>query len=229
MDVLTVAFSPAMIVWTCLFIAVVCFWGISLVGLLDIDVLDGGDLEVDGDVDADVEGDVSGHHHTAGDGTLVSSMGSFLRVGKVPLTIILSILITIIWVLAMILNLLLQGYISTWSFIGVVVFFLGSGAGLFFVGVFLTGVVTGPLAKVFENRTTHGAIHLLGRECVMKSSDHTNGKGQAELKVDDSYLLIQVELDPETSLKRGDVAIITGYDADRHVYQVTDRTVLNPS
>lgn len=197
-----------MIGYTLFLGVVVLYWLVVIVGFIGLDILDF-------DADLDIEAEIP---HAGG---ALHAILNHLNIGKVPLTIIISFMSLKMWVLALIYNSILGGW-SAGLFAGAAVLF-GIVAFLvfFFVSLFLTGMSTAPLKKLFEINTTTGGAELLGMDCVVKSSKVTATFGQAEIQIKNSFMLLSVRCDEENQLSKGDTAVVAAYDAEKNTYQVT--------
>jgi membrane protein implicated in regulation of membrane protease activity len=161
---------------------------------------------------------IDGAGESAGQGVLSGVLG-FAGVGQVPLTIILSVLILLMWLAALVMTTVLPagvGDVLSPMFLWFICF--GVVFALCFVA---TAFLLRPFRGVFALKTTRGHQFLVGRICRIKSGRVTPRYGQAELRVDDSFLLIAVRCPDDSALRKGDEAVITGYDTDRDVYEVT--------
>lgn len=195
-----------MIVYTVMLGVVLLYWLVVIIGFVDLDILD-----IDADVDADIP-DAGGALH---------AVLNFLNIGQVPLTVIVSFMTLKMWVFALIYNAMFSSLVvglfaGAAVVCGVLAFFV-----FFFAALFLTGVSTAPLRRLFEYSTTMGGGALLGADCVIKTSKVTGDFGQAEIQVDDSFMLLSVRCDEENQLSKGDTAIIASYDPETNIYQVT--------
>lgn len=203
---------------------VVAYWLFMIIGFVGIDLLDF-DIDmpdVDGlDGAADAVGD--GAIESAGD-ALEGSMGAFksllvfLNIGTVPATIVLSFISVKLWFLAFVYNFWLPA--SLRGIFPPVVMGLLAFSAFFVVSTALTHITTRPFRRLFLHKTTHGEHHLVGKICIVKTSKVTNSFGQAELKVEDSDLLIAVRTKEELGFKKGDEAIIIDYESEKNVYEI---------
>jgi len=236
-------FQPSMLLYTLLLCVVVLYWLIMILGFVGLDVLDF-DLGLDGIDGAEGIGAVDGIDgldgveglggadgaaeglDSAGDaaegaaGPLVALLG-VMNVGKVPVTIIASFLVLFMWILAYLYNICLSPSLQGWlSWMPGLILFCLSFVLIFIAGSFLTSLTTRPMRKLFEHRPTHSQYHLIGKICKVKTSKVTTTFGQAELKVDDSHLLISVRCPEENTFAKGEEAVIRDYDQKKDVYEI---------
>ncbi|MGY8686980.1 MAG: hypothetical protein ACKVHP_04490 [Verrucomicrobiales bacterium] len=124
MELIQEAFRTYNLPLTVSFLLVLAFWGMTVLGVVDTDSLEP-DLDLDTDADADA--------HTLGFGLF-----RFFNVGEVPLMILLSVLITLVWAGALVSNFYLNpGHSHALAF----GYFLANGL----VSLFLTKLLTTPL------------------------------------------------------------------------------------
>ncbi len=191
---------------TVCFVLVVLFWMITVFGIVDSDALEPNlDLDADVDVDAQVHG-----------GSIGLGLLRFFNLGEVPLMILLSVLITLVWAGAVALNYYFNPGQS----------FLIAGGWLFANGVvslLLTKFLTVPL-KPLMRKLKEGEKHrpVIGRACVIKTSEVTETFGQAEAEDDSGNpLLLHVRVsEGQKSLAKGDRALVVDTLDDAQTYVV---------
>ena len=223
-----------MLPYTVLLGLVVLYWLIIIIGVIDIDFLDFGDFGLDSVVegagDGIAEASAEGVTEAVGDGGApteapgasthgaLHSVLSFLNLGRVPVTVIVSFLSLKMWILAY----FYYVYVSPKLSLGVpaMVISLGLFTVIFVVSLFSTGLTTRPFRKLFHHATTHGHHNLMGKICKVKTTEVTPEFGQAELRVDDSFLLLSVRCKDGTNFSKGDEAVITFYNPERDVYEI---------
>lgn len=191
-----------------LLVAAILYWLLVILGALDIDLLH---LHISG------HGDGAGDGHGGSDphpGPL-SGFLEFLSVGKVPLTVILSLLVFIGWFAAMGLALILA---LPWPLV-----FAGGLA----LAIPATGYVCRPLRAVFSalHHGVEAGISLLGREARITSVTCDASFGTATCDVGEAEVLLRVLASrPELVFHRDDVVVIADHDAERDVYLVGPAT-----
>ena len=232
---------PAMLPFTIPFLMMLAYWlfvictGLdfgsealdgALDGLVD-GVLDGAvdgvvDAAADGAIDAATDGAVGGAAEAAGE-SLLGMLLNFLNLGKVPATIVLSLIILKMWIFAYIYHILLKPNLG-----GLAIPLLAITIMVSFViivaSVFLTAYTTRPLRKLFVDKIIHGTHSLVGNICIIKTSRVSAKSGQAEMKVDDNPLIFMVRCTQENQLSKGSEAVIVGYDSQKSIYEVRPLT-----
>jgi Protein of unknown function (DUF1449) len=193
--------------YTALLIATGLYWLLVILGAVDLDILH---------LSHEVDGHGHGHGHgPAGDGDghhphWFSGFFEFLSLGRVPLTVILSILFFSAWAVAMVLALF------GWWWPVVLV-------GAWLIAVPMTGVACRPLRVVFSSldRGVKAGISLLGREAHITSATCDASFGTATCLVDDAEMLLDVvAIRPELRFRRDQPVIIVDYDPERERYLV---------
>lgn len=186
-----------------LLVAAILYWLLVILGALDIDLLH---LHIG-------HGDGAGDGHGGSDSHSgpLSGFLEFLSIGKVPLTVILSLLVFVGWSASMCLALPLA---LPWPLV-----FAGGLA----VAIPVTGLVCRPLRAVFT-ALDHGVdagISLLGREARITSAVCDASFGTATCDVGEAEVLLRVLASrPELVFHRDDVVVIADHDAERDVYLV---------
>ena len=217
------------------------YWLMVLVGAADIDVLDGisgkvdgiadglldgvVDGAVDGVVDGAVEGAVDGAVDGAADGVGDAAHGSFLGdflsligLGKVPVTILLSLFSLLGFFLAASTRHFLDPLLPDWG-----AALVASGVATV-GGVALAALITRPLHPIFEDKTAEqGGKAFIGRTCFVTIGVDEKG---GQVRVDDRAF-VSVRCVGHT-LERGEEAVITGQDEDG-IYVVEPIKALLPS
>lgn len=210
-----------MLPYTILLGLVLVYWAIVIMGFIDIEILDFGDFDLDGALEELGEvGETAANSTEAGVSSAFQSMLGFLSVGQVPVTIIVSLFVFQMWVIAFFLQPFFPSFLvgTIPLLIAHIILFVIFGV----VSLFLVGLTTRPFRPLFKHTTTHGHQTLIGKVCVIKSSKVTPTFGQAEMTIHDSNLLLSVVGSEELSLKKGDEAVIVGYDKIKNIYTVRE-------
>lgn len=232
-EFLSALFAPVNLLYTGLFILMLLYWASVIIGALDMDSLDVHahmdtdmdadmdadvhahmDADVDGDVDADVHAETDAQGHLGHSGGVVYGMLRFFNVGEIPLMIMLSFTILFMWAGAV----LVHHYLGIHSLLVALALFVP-----YFISALLVAkVVTTPLKALFKSlkKQTEQHEELLGRDCVVTTSEVNGEFGQAEVKTRGSPLLLNVRTEHGQVLVRGDEAIITHHLPSKGIYIV---------
>jgi hypothetical protein len=202
---ITLSFPP--IVFSFGLIVVFLYWLVVILGALDIDAVN---LGAEGDAEVDAGG----------------SFWSAFGFGEVPFTVVLSLWITLGWIVTVL------G--TTWvrSAEDMVIPAAASGTATLVagIGVGMLGakLLSGPLSKIFADAPATAHRDLIGKVCVVRTGTVTTESGQAELAEEDGTIhLINVRRslhEPEgvddELFSRHSKLVIFDYDESAKVFLV---------
>ncbi|MGW2354303.1 hypothetical protein [Actinacidiphila glaucinigra] len=192
----TALFSFALVV-------VIGYWGSVLLGGFDVDALGGGHGG---------EG-VDAHHGDPGHAGGFAGFLSGLGLGGVPVTVTLSLLISIAWFAALAGRVLIGGGPLT----GTAVL-----AGALVCSWTGTRALLLPLRRLVPRERAPSRADFVGKVCVVRTGRVSAEFGQAEVTADDgSTAVLQVRTaGPDEGLMGGSTALIFDYDAVRECFLV---------
>ncbi len=234
------------IVYSILLIFVIIYWAFVLIGALGLDVLDfdadiaDGAAEgaaegiAEGAAEGVAEGVAEGAAEAAGEGAAEGaaeagveagfSLLNFLGIGRVPATVVLSLLVGFAWVICYYAMALART-------LGVGGFLIGTAAlaGAFVGASLITSVAVRPLFPVFRVHQATSNRDLVGKVCSVTTGRVDARFGQATL-LDETggEHLIQVRSDDENLIKRGSQAVIVAYDSEREAFIIEGMDNLLP-
>lgn len=239
-EVLTESIRWVNLPFTVLLGFVAFYWFMVGLGVLDMSLFGDidADLHVDGHFDAHahvdtdvgdhplVPGDAGGLHSGDGhglnkeltgahnDGFLVQTL-SFLNVGQLPLTLIISVMALCLWLGSMIIN----RYFTGGSAVLALAFLIPN----FAVSLVATRYLTLPFRPFFRKITRDRDEHVatVGRRCIIVTSEATPEFGQAEIATEGAPLLLNVRTLNDARLVKGDTAVVVRIDQDRSLYFIT--------
>lgn len=168
-EFLDIALSFPPVVFTFGLLLVVLYWLTVVVGALDVDLVDFGT-----DSDAEVE---------AGGG-----FWSAFGFGAVPFTVVVSLWITLGWIVTVLGTSWVRSADSMFippAVAGIAVLVAGIG-----VGMLGANLLTRPLAKLFEEAPATAHADLVGKVCVVRSGTVTLDSGQAEIADEEGQMLL---------------------------------------
>ncbi|MGC1274452.1 MAG: hypothetical protein WBC44_12150 [Planctomycetaceae bacterium] len=196
-NLLTTLFSGPVLPGTILLGVCLAYWLLMIAGAVDLDLID---LELDSDAPVDAGG---------------SSWGltalKFLNINDVPLMIWL----TIFAIGNIAAAILLDGGKRPEG-IGPIAAVIVRNAA---IGLAATKLLTQPLRGKFETVEPNKAETLIGRTCVVTTGEVSDRAGQARVDSHGAPLLLNVR-GPAGTLNKNDVAVIVGYDDDRHLFLI---------
>lgn len=182
------------------------FWIFTIVGVVDSDSLEP-DLDLDAEADADVEAE-------GGSSGILNAL-KFFNLGEIPLTVLLSVLSFCLWFLSVMSN---YHWNPGGSWLVAGGFFLANAI----VSLFLTKILTAPLKPMMRSLKA-GSKHqpVVGRICVIKTSEVSDTFGQAEAEDEHGPILINVRCsDTNATFQKGDQALVVDHHPDSQTYLV---------
>ncbi|NLF30317.1 MAG: DUF1449 family protein [Planctomycetes bacterium] len=219
-EFLQFAFLPATAVFSLLLGVVLLYWLVVIVGLLDTDFLnidlhtdgDLGDVGDAGDVDVDADVDVG----EAGDlGDVFHAMLSFFYVGRIPVTVLVTLMVFSLWILAMAAN-------HAVNPTGGLLLGLPIAAGSFVASLFVVKVLGWPFAKLYRamDGSRDGLKNVTGKLCVLLTAVGPGRTGQAQVATAGAPAVVNVIVEDGVTLERGSEAVVLEYRKASHVYVV---------
>lgn len=203
--------SFPVIIFTGLLLIVLFYWICACFGLLDIDILniDSPDIDIDS-VDA----------------SALAGWLTKLGLAGIPLTIIVTFITLIGWLLSYFSMHLFLRWIDT-DFIryllGTVVFI-----AIVFIALLLTSALLRPLqAKLSTLNKGKSVKTLIGKMAEVRSSVVTEQRGEALMEDGGAGLILQIRAPEEAGIVRGDRVVLINYDAATHSYSVVSEAEFN--
>lgn len=200
-DILHTCFSGPVLPASALLLVMVIFWGFVILGALDVNL-------VDLDLDLDIE--------TGQDLGWFPSFGlvalRFLNVSQIPLMIWLSIFALSLWIISVSWHDPSYNE-NNWLAMQVLV----RNVTLALVA---TKVITQPLLQFAQKSEIRKSADLLGKVCVISTSDATERHGQAKFHTEGAPLLLHVRTREGKSLTKGELARIVDFDPANLIYYV---------
>ena len=200
------------IVFTGLVMFVTLYWVVSLLGLVDMDSVDLGDLGGDVGGDADVS-------NLSSTGFFTGLMLKFGLYG-VPLIIILTLISLIGWLLSYLYTSFLHQNVDS----GILYYVFGTGALVFVlvISMWLTGLIISPIRKNIAKIPKRNASSNIGKIAVVRTLSVTDKHGEAVLNDGGAGLILKIRSDmSDNQLKQGDKVVLVAYLDDANTYRVT--------
>lgn len=201
------AILPYNLPFTILLGLVILFWITSLIGAVSTDMFNidpSGDLEVD----------VPGHDSDVSFAGTAAAMLRVVNAGYIPVTIVLSILILMMWIGSILLNYYFNPGHSL---------LLAAGFLLvaFVLGLIATKLITQPLVPLMRRlKEAENTAPVIGEMGVVRSIQMDSQYGQVEVeRPDGAPALLNARLGPDAEpVPRGTPVIIISMDEDKGVY-----------
>lgn len=199
------------IIFSGLLLIVLFYWICASFGLLDIDI-----LNIDG-IDADIDaGDISG----------MAGWMTKLGLAGIPLTIIITFITLIGWLLSYFTVHLMLRFIET----DILRYLLGTVA-LFLIGfiaLLVTSFLLRPLQpKLAKMKQGQGVKNLIGKVAEVRSSVVTEQRGEALMEDGGAGLILQIRASQDAEIARGDRVVLISYDAATNSYNVVSELEFN--
>jgi len=194
-ELLAFAISGVNVIPTILLMFTVLYWLIVVVGVIDIDALD---------LDLDMDGDLNG----------LTSVLSFFNIGHMPLMVFVTFFTIPLWMITLMSNDLFG--ISTFI-VGMLIFIPA-----IFVSLFVAKFFTIPVAKFYRkiSKETEAIKNLIGRVCTAKLPISHDRKGQAEIKINGTSILITAKTREGHTVQKNTTALIIEFQKDQNFYFV---------
>ena len=178
--------------YTILLLTVLVYWSAVIVGALDVDLFDGS-----ADVDADAGGFLG-----------------FFNPGQVPVMVLVSFGVFIMWIVSMLVT---QQFELTSGWVLLALFVPNT-----LISFTMARYLTSPLRLVFRKLDEDAVDHIavVGNLCLIRSTEISEFKGQAEVEVSGAHLVINVRTKEGEVVQRGDEAIVVEYLTEEDCYLV---------
>lgn len=205
-------FSTELLVFSIPLCFSLLIWMISILGLINFEAFD---VEVDLDTDVSIEADMDVDVDADSDidvegGSFLGKTLTFLGVGKVPL----SLLLTMFFFFFGSIGISLKLFTGEWM--------TSAMAGLlsFPIGITLTSLLSRPLSPFFKDHgETESAASFTGKVAVLKSGRMDKSFGQAVIKTNGVPLDVSVRsYENDLELNAGDSVLLIEYDTEKGVY-----------
>jgi len=199
------------VIFTAFLGAVVLYWGLIIMGLVDVE-----GLQSDIDVDIDVDADPSAIGGLTG---LLASLG----LSGVPLSLVASLLILFSWLFCY----FIAGYLLPLLPDGLWQSLAGAAALVisFILAIPLTVRLIRPIKGMFVVHHARNNESLVGSRCEIKTQSVSEHFGQALVEDGGAGMIVAVRAKTPNSLKKGDHAIIIDYNQKDEIYQVMPETI----
>lgn len=220
MEYIQFAFTGINIIPSAFLILVIFYWLLILLGIFSFDMLDF-DLDLDMDIDFSsnmyFDGGVEPDEGKSDTGVIkfyLFKILKFLNIGAVPIMIYSTILFLVWWILSMLVYYI---NISPDSVTGALVVIQN-----FVISLFIAKGITEPFKNFFASMEDRSVVKIIGKSCILKSSLNAENIGQAEIKIDDYPIVINVKSLGEMIIK-GSQVIVLAKEKERDLYIVKEK------
>ncbi|AVO52004.1 hypothetical protein DFO61_2760 [Ectopseudomonas oleovorans] len=200
---LQVALSFPTVLFSIMFCLVLIYWLAVALGGVEVDLLD-----VSMDSSLDGAGQVEG----------VAGLLSKLKLNDVPVTVVVTLLTLIGWLISYLVEVWLLQYLP----LGVLRFPLGLivTLGALVLAVPVCATICRPLRPLFRKAEATSSKTVLGQVALVRSGKVTLQHGEAVLEDGGAGLILRVRADEAQGFKRGDRVVLLEYLATEHAYRV---------
>lgn len=203
-DLIQLYFSWPTLPFSVLLLAVCGYWLLVIAGAMDVELFD-----FDLDFDPGLDG-----HESFLDWGLVGL--KWFNLGDVPLMVWMSAFALPAWIISTIWDRNLADPATR----EIVVSVMRSA----FVAVFAAKLLTQPLKGKLKHVEPNRIEELLGKTCVITTSEATPAFGQARYETEGAPLLLNVRT-VEGAIGKGQIARIVDYSDELHIYYVRPQSV----
>lgn len=203
-ELLELSFQGANVIPSALFIFVLIYWVVVMLGAIDLDALDI-DVDVDGPgVDADAGISVS----------WLNSILAFFNLSHIPLMVFVSFLTLPMWFISVQLNDILGNTSFLLGFVLLIPNLL--------VSLFIAKFLTMPFVKLFSKMNSEGqtTTTMIGKICHVVLTLNSDSVGQVEVNVDGSNYRISAKTTEDKVMKKGEEGLVIEYHEDGKYYVV---------
>ncbi len=235
-EVLALALSFPSVIYTVLLGVMLVYWLFVMVGVVDLGegsakgVLEGsvkGVLEgsadgaLEGSAKGALEGSAKGVAEGQADGSdehsggVLAALLSALRLKSVPVTVVLSLVITFSWLVSIVAMQLVTRSLPSFGVpLGLLVL-----VGAAVLSLPMTSLAARPLSPVFEHQSAPSRKDLVGKTCTVRTGVVNQRFGEALLEDGGAGLVIRVRSDGR-ELRRGEHALIVNWEEERDAFVV---------
>ena len=189
----------------------VLYWCIAALGFIDVNALDFDGVDVDGKMNINTDTSISSADVVAG---LIMRLG----LSGVPVTIIITLISLIGWILCYYIVYLLFDWIPE----GVLRYLISLPiiAGCLYVAAVLTAVVVKPFRSLFAKMEQKTEKKVLGQTAIVRTMRVDNGFGEATLEDGGAGLIFKVRTLGDVAFKKGDRVVLLEYIKENNTYNV---------
>jgi membrane protein implicated in regulation of membrane protease activity len=202
----TVTSFPTLI-YTVLLIICSLYWIVAVLGLVDLEILD---LDMDGDIDAADSAEAQN-----------GIAGVLLKLGLngVPLTIVLTIIAIIGWILCYYAIYFGSAWIpSFWPL--ELAYELAIFVAVTYLTILLTAQVIKPIRTLFQKLESDETKHIVGQVIVVRSGMVNNDRGEGLMNDGGAGLLLQIRSTGTQEFVKGDEVVIIEENKERNLFRV---------
>ncbi|SMF47349.1 Protein of unknown function [Alteromonadaceae bacterium Bs31] len=200
------------VVFTVLLIFCILYWALAVLGMVEIDILD---FDIPEDIDINNFDDMS---------NLNVMSGLLLKLGlnAVPLTIVLTLIALLGWVISFLIVYFLFPFVpgALLKFLVAIPVFIGTA----YVSAMITATVIRPLRPIFQAANQEVEKTIVGQVAIVRTGRVDKKFGEATVEDGGAGLLVKVRPYKEEQFKRGDRVVLLEYIAEENLYKVVSES-----
>lgn len=205
-----IIFSFPTVIFTVPLFVCLIYWLIAIFGFVDIEILD---IDMDGDIDS-ADSDAAQNGITG----LLMKFG----LNGVPLTIVLSLLSVIGWIVSYYIQYLGASYLPNLLIFSVALKIIALIISVF-AAILITAQVIKPIRSIFKKLDATEVKHIIGQAMVVRSGEVTEKKGEALMEDGGADLLLNVRSSIGQSFVKGDIVVAIEHDELKNHYRVISK------
>ncbi len=195
------------VIYTVLLIICALYWVIAVLGLVDLEVLD---IDMDGDIDAADSIEAQ---------TGIAGVLFKLGLNGVPLTIVLTIIAIVGWILCYY-SIYFGGALipDFWPIelaYELVIFVVAT-----FATIMLTAQIIKPIRSLFNKLEADETKHILGQVVIVRSGVVNKDRGEALMNDGGAGLLLQIRATGDDEFVKGDEVVVIEQNKERNLFRV---------
>ena len=194
------------------------FWLVSILGVLNIDILDIDLPDPDADIDAG---------SAPGASSVLAGLMLKFGLNGVPFTIILTLISFLGWIICYFIVHFTFEYLP-WAWLNYALSLPVILVSLYF-SCLITGQMLKPIRKWFPQTSQSTSKNILGQTAVVRTSRVDDQFGEAFLDDGGAGLIVKVRAAGEEKFKQGDRIVLLEYLKEIHAYRVISEKEFNGS
>lgn len=199
------------VVYTLLLIICVLYWVIAVLGLVDLEVLD---IDMDGDIDSSDSLEAQ---------TGIAGVLFKLGLNGVPLTIVLTIIALVGWIICYY-AIYFGGALIPEFWPIELAFELVIFVAVTVFTVMLTAQIIKPIRSLFQKLDVDETKHIVGQIAVVRSGVVNKDRGEALMSDGGAGLLLQVRARGDEQFVKGDEVVVIEQNKERNIFHVIARS-----